>query len=171
MNARQFEVLTPTERRVLRLVHHSRKSEAIADAIGISRHTVDQHIKAARGKMGNVGRYVAADMLRAHEEAHPSPLGKGSLGIAESNTPAPSTSQPESTADTMKVAEERASFQHHTPDVHPGQVENPSEWLQRTSQLSRLVLVLAAAFILLVLIVSAPLLVAQMGRIGRPLYQ
>ncbi len=36
MDVRLLDSLTPTERRVLRLVHHSRKTDAIAPLVGLS---------------------------------------------------------------------------------------------------------------------------------------
>lgn len=169
MNARQFELLTPTERRVLRLVHHTRKSDVVASLAGMSRHTVDQHIKSARAKLGNVGRYVAADMLRAFEMGHPLSLGNPTQGIVQSIDTAPPIPRPDMPVEPI-VAEERSAFEGLVPTNPSGQADHLEEWLQERSMLSRFVLVLTAAFLLLLLIVSAPLLVEQMGRIGHLLY-
>jgi DNA-binding CsgD family transcriptional regulator len=192
MDAHQFDSLTPTERRVLRLVHHSRKSEAIAALAGMSRHTVDQHIKSARAKLGNVGRYVAADMLRAFEEAHPPsqerepasmpdtppaldahPLSQGSgpRGMDEPAGSAPQFAMPDRREEPRIVAERPAMPCGFDWSHQSGGDEHLERWLQERSILSRFVLVLVAAFLLLLLIISAPLLAKQMGRIGRLIYQ
>jgi len=168
MDARQYESLTPTERRVLRLVHHSRKSDVVASLTGLSRHTVDQHIKAARAKLGNVGRYVAADMLRAFEE-HPLSLGSPTQGMVQPTGVAPPSLRPDGQVEPI-VAEERSAFEGLAPINRPGQADHLEEWLQERSMLSRFVLVLTATFLLLLLVISAPLLVEQMGRIGHLLY-
>ncbi|MDQ1232146.1 helix-turn-helix transcriptional regulator [Sphingomonas sp. SORGH_AS_0879] len=169
MNDRQYESLTPTERRVLRLVHHTRKSDVVASMAGMSRHTVDQHIKSARAKLGNVGRYVAADMLRAFEATHPLSLGNPAQGMVQPINQAPPMLRPAGPAEPM-VAEERTAFEGLVSINPSGQADHLEEWLQERSMLSRFVLVLAAAFLLLLLIISAPLLAERMGRIGHLLY-
>jgi len=168
MKTSQFELLTPTERRVLRLVHHTRKSDVVASLAGMSRHTVDQHIKSARAKLGNVGRYVAADMLRAFEE-HPLSLGSPTQGMVQPIDPTSSSIRPDRQVEPM-VAEDRSVFEGPTQINRPGQADHLEEWLQERSMLSRFVLMLTATFLLLLLIISAPLLVEQMGRIGHLLY-
>ena len=168
MDVRQFDSLTPTERRILRLVHHTRKSDVVASLAGLSRHTVDQHIKSARAKLGNVGRYVAADMLRAFEE-HPLSLGSPTQGMVQPIDAASPIPRPDRQVEP-KVAEERSAFEGSVPISGPGQADHLEEWLQERSMLSRFVLVLTATFLLLLLVISAPLLAEQMGRIGHLLY-
>lgn len=168
MDDRQYDLLTPTERRVLRLVRHDSKSAVIASRAGMSRHTVDQHIKSARAKLGNVGRYVAADMLRAFEVAHPLPQGTETLGIVPQAPSEALLALPAAVVPTI-VAEDLETF-----DPFPavtGKVDHLDRWLEERSLLSRIVLVLAAALLLLLLVVSAPLMAAQMEKVGHLFYR
>ncbi|MGW8135534.1 hypothetical protein ACWGNZ_07835 [Sphingomonas zeae] len=135
----------------------------------MSRHTVDQHIKSARAKLGNVGRYVAADMLRAFETEHPLPLGNTTQGMVRPIDAPPPSCRSDRQVEPI-VAEERSAFEGLAPINRPGQADHLEEWLQERSMLSRFVLVLTATFLLLLLVISAPLLAEQMGRIGHLLY-
>lgn len=163
-----FDLLTPTERRVLRLVHHSRKTDVIAAQLAMSRHTVDQHIAAARRKLGGVGRYVAADALRDHE-AHPQPLGSETHGMDEPAPSAPSPDLPDPPAGRGdRVGEDRLPFEHDAGGS--GAVDHLREWLRDQSVISRICLVLGAAILIVILVVVAPLFAEQMGRIGRIFY-
>lgn len=171
MDVRLLDSLTPTERRVLRLVHHSRKTDAIAPLVGLSPHTVDQHIKSARGKLGGMGRYVAADLLREAEGLHPPSVGNQSQGMADPAAVVPSVDPADAVAERSIVTATAEPLVNLSARAASEQVDLLDEWLRQRTALSRLVLVLVATFLMLLLIVSAPLLAAQMGRIGQVLYR
>lgn len=163
-----FDTLTPTERTVLRLVHHSRKTDVIAGMLNLSPHTVNQHIASARRKLGGAGRYIAADALRAHE-GHPSPHGSETMGI---DPPLPSSapvSAPGQSSDLpVGVREERMPFDPE--EERSGAVDHLRAWLHEQTALPRICLILGASFLVVLLVVSAPLFAEQMGKIGRLLY-
>lgn len=75
--------LTPRERECLRLVHQHFSSKAIARRLGLSRHTIDDHVDKARRKLGAADRFEAARMLAGLERTLPSVSGPGPFGMVE----------------------------------------------------------------------------------------
>ncbi|MEI9928814.1 MAG: helix-turn-helix transcriptional regulator [Sphingomonas sp.] len=67
MEASLFDRLTERQRSCLRLVGALANSKEIARELGISRHTVDEHIRVAMATLGLSSRYEAARALAAHE--------------------------------------------------------------------------------------------------------
>lgn len=63
--------LTPQERECLRLVAEQRSSKEIANALGISKASVDTYCNRARAKLGVASRRDAARMVRAAEPPPP----------------------------------------------------------------------------------------------------
>jgi CRP/FNR family transcriptional regulator, cyclic AMP receptor protein len=55
--------LSPAERRVADLVADGRSNQAIADALGVSRHTVDTHVKRCFAKLGLRSRVELATLV------------------------------------------------------------------------------------------------------------
>jgi DNA-binding CsgD family transcriptional regulator len=60
--------LTERERQVLRLVYEHLNSKEIGKRLGIADHTVVNHLRKARERLGVTTRYEAARLLRAAEE-------------------------------------------------------------------------------------------------------
>ncbi len=86
MVANRIEELSPRERDCLRLVARAFSSKEIGRALGISHHTVDDHLKHAIAVLGVASRFEAARLLTEAEGAPPQALGTHSPAIAE---PAP----------------------------------------------------------------------------------
>ena len=83
MVANRIEELSPRERDCLRLVARAFSSKEIGRALGISHHTVDDHLKHAIALLGVGSRFEAARLLTATEGAPPQALGAHSPAIAE----------------------------------------------------------------------------------------
>lgn len=65
--AARLSQLTPKERECLRLVLENRSSKQIARQLGISRTSVDTHVRRARAKLGIKDRHEAARLLELWE--------------------------------------------------------------------------------------------------------
>jgi DNA-binding CsgD family transcriptional regulator len=59
--------LTDREKECLRLLLHPMKAKDIARVTGLSIHTVNEHLKAARRKLGTTDSLTAAKILRERE--------------------------------------------------------------------------------------------------------
>ncbi|MBO0685262.1 MAG: helix-turn-helix transcriptional regulator [Candidatus Dormibacteraeota bacterium] len=80
----QLHALTPREQEVASLLVRGLATEEIARGLGISRHTVRDHLKAAFAKLGVSSRGALAALLAGR--AHPIPhLGEG-LGVGGAHT-------------------------------------------------------------------------------------
>ncbi|HKT04817.1 MAG TPA: helix-turn-helix transcriptional regulator, partial [Rugosimonospora sp.] len=55
--------LTPTERRVARLIANGMTNRDAADALKVSPHTVDSHLRHIFGKLGITSRAALARMI------------------------------------------------------------------------------------------------------------
>ncbi len=75
--------LTPRERECLRLVDQHLSSKVIARRLGLSRHTVDDHVDKARRKLGAGDRFEAARLLAGIERTPPNASGPDANGMAE----------------------------------------------------------------------------------------
>jgi DNA-binding CsgD family transcriptional regulator len=75
--------LTERQRACLRLVYRLKTSKEIALELGISRHTVDQRIKAALQTLGVATRNEAARLLAEQENGQYHRLVYQSLDVAE----------------------------------------------------------------------------------------
>ena len=62
-----FDKLTERQKQCLRLVAAGKRSKTIGVALGISHLTVNQHIEAAKARLGASSREDAAQLLIAHE--------------------------------------------------------------------------------------------------------
>ena len=75
MDADDFDKLTGRQKQCLRLVAAGKRSKTIGAALGISHLTVNQHIEAAKARLGASTREEAAGLLIAHEQnGHPERL-------------------------------------------------------------------------------------------------
>ena len=93
MNVDQIAKLTDSQRAYLRLVLAHQSSKEIAQAFGISAHTVDKRIKEAMRILGVNSRIEAARILAASEADHPRQgLGPQSPDLAETSEFRPSPS-------------------------------------------------------------------------------
>ncbi|HBI20131.1 helix-turn-helix transcriptional regulator [Sandaracinobacter neustonicus] len=81
----RVDLLSERERECLRLLLHPMRAKEIARALGLSVHTVHDHLKSARRKLDAGDSLSAAQILRAYEAGH-SPQ---SVGITVSGWPDP----------------------------------------------------------------------------------
>ena len=82
MMANRIEELSPRERECLRLVARNFSSKEIGRELGISNHTVDDHLKHAISLLGVASRFEAARLLSV-AEGSPQALGAQPMAIAE----------------------------------------------------------------------------------------
>lgn len=74
--------LSPMQKTCLRLVYDHLQTKEIARQLGLSRYTVETHIKIARARLGAASRLEAARMLVAIEGDSSPPLQASSPPIA-----------------------------------------------------------------------------------------
>lgn len=94
MAANRIDALSPRERDCLRLVARAYSSKEIGRELGISHHTVDDHLKRAISMLEAPSRFEAARLFAEHEGRPPQALGAHSPTIAETIVIGP-TSSPE----------------------------------------------------------------------------
>ena len=98
MDGNAFDRLTERQKQCLRLVASGKRSKTIGALIGISHLTVNQHVEAAKAKLGAPSRESAAAMLVAYEQGlYPEQLTSDPAGLAgpyhSANIGAPPTSK------------------------------------------------------------------------------
>lgn len=72
MDRDAFDKLTERQKQCLRLVAAGKRSKTIGAALGISHLTVNQHIEAAKARLGSSSREDAAELLIRYErEGYP----------------------------------------------------------------------------------------------------
>jgi TonB family protein len=78
------EALSDREREALRLLARGHEAKSIASALGISVHTVNERLRAARRKLGVSSSREAARLLLAHEAGSEGPdnVGYKRIGVA-----------------------------------------------------------------------------------------
>jgi DNA-binding CsgD family transcriptional regulator len=87
-----FNRLTGRQKQCLRLVASPATSKQIARELGISSHTVDEHVREAMATLGAADRMEAARLLLAHEGGRtPQTLSSQAVGV-EPIAAAPATS-------------------------------------------------------------------------------
>jgi DNA-binding CsgD family transcriptional regulator len=79
--------LSPMQKTCLRLVYDHLQTKQIARQLGLSRYTVESHIKNARARLGATSRLEAARMLVAAEGDPDPPFQASSPPIAIVTTP------------------------------------------------------------------------------------
>ena len=116
--------LTDRQKDCLRLVVTGRSSKRIAEVLGISPGTVDQHLKAACKLLGQNDRGVAARMLEKWEAClPPQKLDNQPQGVATAPAPAASRFPPASLAEEeddqpiANVREARIPYEVSPPPV------------------------------------------------------
>lgn len=82
MVANRIDELSRRERECLRLVARNFSSKEIGRELGISNHTVDDHIKSAIAQLGVASRFEAARLL-AEAEGAPQALGAQPVALAD----------------------------------------------------------------------------------------
>lgn len=90
MVAKRIEQLSPRERECLRLVALAYSSKQIGRQLGISHHTVDDHLKHAMSVLDMPSRFEAARLLVDAEGLPPQALGTHSPSLAEAVPAGPS---------------------------------------------------------------------------------
>ena len=100
MTANRIDELSRRERDCLRLVARNRSSKEIGRELGISNHTVDDHLKHAISLLGVTSRFEAAQLL-SNAEGSPQALGTQPPPIAEPVQSAPAIAPDRSDAGVM----------------------------------------------------------------------
>lgn len=77
--------LPERQKAVLRLVFQNYEAKQIAQTLGISPHTVNDHMRAARRTLGVARTMDAARLLANHE--HPNRVGTEPIGIGSASKP------------------------------------------------------------------------------------
>lgn len=78
VSSAELDRLSERQRECLRLVHANLEAKEIAIALGLSPHTVNEHLRDARRLLGVARSMEAARMLAAHEGDNrlvPEPIG------------------------------------------------------------------------------------------------
>ena len=126
--------LTERQRACLRLVYRLKTSKEIALELGISRHTVDQRIKAALQTLGVATRNEAARLLAEQENPEYHQLVYQSLDVAGDAGPGDAAlvdqgNWRESRYSGRKLMEEQAPFVPASSQPHPGlRLPLPEMW-------------------------------------------
>ncbi len=81
------ELLSERERECLRLLLSPMRAKEIARALDLSVHTVNDHLKSARGKLSAGDSLTAGQILREYEKAHPQSFGAIESGWPDSAIP------------------------------------------------------------------------------------
>jgi DNA-binding CsgD family transcriptional regulator len=79
----RIDHLNDREKECLRLVLHPMRAKQIARETGLSVHTVNDHLRSARRKLGTNDSVTAAQILRDHEGHPPKDLGPIQSGWRE----------------------------------------------------------------------------------------
>ena len=81
--------LSDRERETLRLLGRGHEAKSIASALGLSVHTVNERLRAARRKLGVSSSREAARLLLAHEAEPASKFGYKEIGVAPARSGEP----------------------------------------------------------------------------------
>ncbi|MCM8732402.1 response regulator transcription factor [Hephaestia sp. GCM10023244] len=81
----RIDLLSAREKECLHLLLHPMRAKEIARVTGLSVHTVHDHLKSARRKLGTGDSLTAAKILRDHEGGHPQNLGSTESGWRADN--------------------------------------------------------------------------------------
>lgn len=116
----RFDKLTDRQKDCLRLVLTGRSSKHIAEMLGISPATVDQHLKTACKLLEQNNRGAAARMMDEWErETPPQKLGNQSEPLAEAPPNAPAVEPDEATdakpASTLVVRDKSVAYHLGSP--------------------------------------------------------
>lgn len=81
MNVADVENLTPRQKEILRLLLGGFDTKSIAHELGISAHTVTEHLREARRHLGVSNSRQAARILGRAEAGPPNNLGPSNIGV------------------------------------------------------------------------------------------
>jgi DNA-binding CsgD family transcriptional regulator len=76
--------LSEREKQVLRLLLHGHDAKSVARELGLSVHTVNEHLREARRKTGVSSSREAARLLRESEQSGPNSLGDKGIVVGSS---------------------------------------------------------------------------------------
>ncbi|MBV9842106.1 MAG: helix-turn-helix transcriptional regulator [Sphingomonadaceae bacterium] len=116
MDLDAYGKLTERQKQCLRMVAAGKRSKTIGAALGISHLTVNQHVEAAKARIGAATREEAAQILIAHEQtthtdqitSYPPSLGDTLFFDRIGASPTPDDALPTRPADVMM--EEQAAY-------------------------------------------------------------
>jgi DNA-binding CsgD family transcriptional regulator len=94
MPAGDVRKLTPRQKQLLRLVLDGYDAKSAARELGISVHTVNEHLTQARRHLGVSSSREAARILQLEEAAPPRSLGRNEMGVAKATSVASSLQRP-----------------------------------------------------------------------------
>lgn len=83
MSVGDVQKLTPRQKEILRLLLNGFDAKSAGRELGISVHTVNEHLREARRQLGVSSSREAARVLRQVESAPPKSLGANRLGVVD----------------------------------------------------------------------------------------
>jgi DNA-binding CsgD family transcriptional regulator len=163
------DTLTAREAQCLRLVLELQTNDAIARELDLSTNTVRNHVKAARDKLGGLGRYDAARRYVSLTSLEASPSKTSPERIMAEPVPMVSveeTVRGEGGPEEGLFREARAEFAHDVAAYVP--LRPTTEGSERTnSTLLRLLAVPAAAALMALLVVATPPMANSFKQLAR----
>lgn len=85
MSDADLQKLTPRQKEILRLLLNGHDAKSVGSELGISVHTVTEHLREARRHLGVSSSREAARILRTAESELPENMGPSTLGVAGPN--------------------------------------------------------------------------------------
>lgn len=86
MGGFDVQKLTPRQKEILRLLLNGYDAKSVSRELGISVHTVTEHLREARRHLGVSSSREAARILRQAESGPPDKMGPSRLGVVRPNT-------------------------------------------------------------------------------------
>lgn len=86
MSVAEVQKLTPRQKEILRLLLNGYDAKSVGRELGISVHTVTEHLREARRHLGVSSSREAARILREAESVPPDNMGPSTLGVVGPNT-------------------------------------------------------------------------------------
>ena len=159
MNIKAIDSLTPTERRVLRLVLTEREHKVVALKLGLSPETVKSHLRNAREKCGASTSFSLARALADHESAPPPAWGIPSQGGDAFLPGAANFGEPEDVGGKALegVAEQRMPFEFDAADAPRASITVEKTGRGPTPLMRLLLAGLVALIMILSVILAFPL--------------
>ena len=93
MSVGDVQKLTPRQKEILRLLLNGYDAKSVGRELGISVHTVTEHLREARRHLGVSSSREAARILRQAESRPPDNMGPNALGVVGSTTTQLSSAQ------------------------------------------------------------------------------
>jgi DNA-binding CsgD family transcriptional regulator len=175
MDRDAFEKLTERQKQCLRMVAAGKRSKTIGAALGISHLTVNQHIEAAKARLGAVTREQAAELLITHErQGHPERLTSEPGALAGAGffdrigvSPTPDDASPQTVLDV--VMEEQAVYRataFHVDDLLRLPLRTAERPRNDLSTLDTLFAIMKLIILLAVGAIAVAAIVETMTKIG-----